>query len=180
MGIKNKPVKIEKPKRGAELFLIGVDEEYVNSPQTDKIPEETKKKKSRDEEEEFVFEPTKTDVAKFRDNNFASNLTRDIDKDQIANELRGWGFDFAKLSNDEGVIDEDQCAILNDYIDQNADYKTLTVVDILCVVIMECEFDWRKFTTILNNQNFDLLKLELAMKYHKRSEVGNATAFLKF
>lgn len=180
MGIKNKPVKIEKPKRGADLFLIGVDEEYINSPQTDKITEDTKKKKSRDEEDAFVFEPTKSDVAKFRDNNFASNLTSDIDKEQIASELRGWGIEFDKITNELGEPNEDQALILNDYIDQNADYKTLTVVDILCVIIMECEFDWKKFTNILNTQNYDLLKLELAMKYHRRSEVGNATAFLKF
>lgn len=181
MAIKNRVAKQIKPKRGADLFLIGVDSDYIKPPQVDSNGDKDKKK-TRAEEDEFVFEPTKSDVAKFRDTNFATNLARDIDREQILTELRGWGLDFDKLPtpNDMGEYDVEQCAILNEYIDQNADYKTLTVVDILCVVISECEFDWRTFTTILNTQNFDLLKLELAMKYHRRSEVGNATAFLKF
>ena len=177
MPNKTKQVKKIVVKTGSALFLVGIDEEYVNSPLIDTIPKE----KKTDADEEFVFEPTKSDVAKFRDANFVANLVDAIDNEQVVSELTGWGLDFDKLSNPEtGELDEKQCAILNDYIDQNADYVSLTIVDILVVVINQCEFDWRRFTSVLNVKNFDLLKLELGMRYHRRSEIGNATAFLKF
>jgi hypothetical protein len=182
MPIKTKrPKKEPPPKKGTDLFLVGVDEDYIGSPKTDKIPESVKKAPRPDPNEEIIFEPSKLDIAKFRDVNFSDSLMTDIDTDQIASELVGWGINFDTLSNPEtGELDFAQCEILNDYIEENADYTSLTIVDILAVIIKNCEFDWRRFTSILNEKNFDLLKLELAMRFHKRSSVGGATAFVHF
>jgi hypothetical protein len=50
---------------------------------------------------------------KFRDVNFSDSLMTDIDTDQIASELVGWGINFDTLSNPEtGELDFAQCEIL--------------------------------------------------------------------
>ena len=182
MANKTKTPKKIVAAKGAERFCVGVNEDFTTMPvPVDK--QSTEKKRTYTGDDDYIYEPKASDMAKFRDMSFASNLVADIDRKQVEAELRGWGIDFdlwLLLNDPSSTPDDGQCTILNDYIDQNADYVSLTIVDILAVIMGRCEFEWVRFATILNDANYDLLKLELASRFHCKADVGNAAAFVSF
>lgn len=139
----------------------------------------TKKKTLQEQYDEIDYVPLKSDIAKFRDVDFTNRLIDSIDNDTIKSELISWGFSFDKLFDSDGKVNNEQFIILNDYISENIYYGDMTIVDVMNVIAENCDIDWRRFTSLLDDKNFYLLKIELSAKYHAKSSAGNALSFVK-